>query len=162
MSRTFLVTFGVGIVVVAIAVATIFYSHRGAHLELPGKILKIRIAPLDDKSSAVVIDFRVTNPSDIPFMVRSVAVILEDQSGNQTEGLTSSEADAKRMMEGIPLLGQQYNPCLIVRDKVAPHSSLDRMVASRFEVSEAGLQTRKRFLVRIEEVDGAIVEYPEK
>ena len=162
MSRTLAVTFGVGIVVVAIAVAAIFYSHRGAHLDLPGKILKVRTAPLDEKSSAVVIDFRVTDPSDVPFMVREVTVVLEDQSGKQIDGATSSAADTDRLMAGIPLLGEKYNPNLIVRDKVAPHSSLDRMVAARFEVSDSDLQKRKRFLLRVEEVDGVVVEYSEK
>jgi hypothetical protein len=162
MSRTLLATFGIGIVVIAIAVAAIFYTHRGAHLELPGKILKVRTAPLDERSSAVVVDFRVNNPSDVPFMARTVTVVLEDQSGNRIEGQTSSDIDAQRLMAGIPLLGPKYNPSLIVRDKVPPHGSLDRMVAARFEVPDATLQTRKRFLVRIEEIDGLVVEYSEK
>ena len=162
MSRTLLVTFGVGIVVIAIAVAAIFYTHRGAHLELPGKILKVRTAPLDEKSAAAVVDFRVSNPSDYPFMSRGVTVILEDAKGNQTEGQTSSEMDAQRLMAGVPLLGQKYNPSLIARESVPAHGSLDRMVAARFEVPDSALQARKRFLVRIEEVDGLTVEYSEK
>jgi hypothetical protein len=162
VSSTMAVTFGIGIVVIAIAVAFIFYANRGSHLELPGKILKVRTAPLDEKSAAVVIDFRVTNPSNVTFMTREVTVVLEDKSGKQTEGATSSEMDAQRLMAGIPLLGQKYNPSLIVRTQVAPHSSLDRMVAARFEVPDDELQARKRFLVRIEEVDGATVEYSEK
>jgi hypothetical protein len=87
---------------------------------------------------------------------------MEDAAGGQTEGQTVSEPDAKRVFAGIPLLGQKYNDSLIMNDKLPPKASWDRMIASRFEVPEAKLETRKRFLVRIEEVDGPVVEIPEK
>jgi hypothetical protein len=154
MSRTLLITFGIGIAVVAIAVSIIVYVQRGGHTELPGSILKVRTAPLDDQSSAVAIDFRVTNPSDHTFQVREVTVILESKNGAQTEGSTASEIDAQRLMAGVPLLGDKYNPSLMVREHVPKHTTLDRMIAARFEVPDSQLQARKRFLVRIEEVDG--------
>ncbi|HEY9140717.1 MAG TPA: hypothetical protein VIN93_07485 [Bryobacteraceae bacterium] len=162
MSRTLLVTFAIGIVIIAIAVAGVVYMQRGAHIELPGTILKVRTAPLDDQSAAAVIDFRVTNPSDYPFQVRSVTVVLESQSGAQTEGATASEMDAQRLMAGVPLLGEKYNPSLMVRERVPPRTTLDRMIAARFEVPDSQLQARKRFLVKIEEVDGLVQVLSEK
>jgi len=162
MSRTLLVTFGIGIVVIAIAVAGIVYMQRGGHVELPGKILKVRTAALDEQSAAAVIDFRVTNPSDYPFQVRSVTVVLENQAGAQAEGATASELDAQRLMAGVPLLGDKYNPSLMVRERVPPHTTVDRMIAARFEFPDSQLQSRKRFLVRIEEVDGVVQELSEK
>jgi len=162
MSRTLQITFALGLAVVAIAVATVVYMQRGGHVQLPGTILKVRTAPLDEQSSAAVIDFRVSNPSDYPFQVRSVTVVLENQSGAQIEGTTASELDAQRLMAGIPLLGDKYNQSLMVRERVPPHATLDRMIAARFEVPDAQLQSRKRFLVRIEEVDGVVQELSEK
>jgi|SRR5208283_771454 len=162
MSRTLLIAFGIGIVVVAIAVSVIVYMQRGGHVELPGQILKVRTAPLDDQSAAAVIDFRVTNPSDHTFQVRSVTVVLEDKSGVQMEGSTASEIDAQRLMAGVPLLGDKYNPSLMVRERVPKHSTLDRMIAARFEVPDSRLQSRQRFLLRIEEVDGMVQEISEK
>jgi len=162
MSRTLLITFGIGIVVIAIAVAGIVYMQRGGHVELPGTILKVRTAPLDEQSAAVAIDFRVTNPSNYPFQVRGVTVVLESQSGAQTEGATASEIDAQRLMAGVPLLGDKYNPSLMVRERVPAHTTLDRMIAARFEVPDAQLQSRKRFLVKIEEVDGVVQVLSEK
>ena len=162
MSRTLLVTFAVGLVVVAIAVVGAVYVARGGHVELPGKILKVRTAPLDEQSSAAVIDFRVTNPADHPFQVRSVTVVLEDRAGVQTEGATASEIDAQRLLAGVPLLGDKYNQSLMVRERVPPHTTLDRMTAARFEVPDSKLQARKRFLVRIEEWDGIVQEMSEK
>jgi hypothetical protein len=162
MSRTLLITFGIGIVVVAIAVSVIVYMQRGGHVELPGTILKVRTAPLDEQSAAAVIDFRVTNPSDYPFQVRGVTVVLENRNGAQTEGATVSETDARQLMAGVPLLGDKYNPSLMVRERVPAHTTLDRMIAARFEVPDSQLQARKRFLVRIEEVDGVVQVLPEK
>jgi hypothetical protein len=162
MSKSLLVAFAIGIACIAIAVAGIFYMQRGAHVALESKMLKVRSAPLDENSSLVALDFRINNGSDYPFKVRSVTVLMEDAAGGQTEGQTVSEPDAKRVFAGIPLLGQKYNDSLIMNDKLPPKASWDRMIASRFEVPEAKLETRKRFLVRIEEVDGPVVEIPEK
>lgn len=162
MSRTLLIAFAVGIVVVAIAVSGVVYMQRGAHVELSGKILKVRTAALDEQSSAVAIDFRITNPSDYPFQVRTVTVVLENPSGAGAEGATASEMDAQRLMAGVPLLGEKFNPSLMVRERVPAHATLDRMIAARFEMPDSQLQSRKRFLVKIEEVDGVVEVLSEK
>lgn len=162
MSRTLLITFAIGIAAVAVIVAGIVYIERGGHVELPGKILKVRTAPLDDATTAVVIDFRVTNPADYPFQVRAVTVVLENSLGVQTEGSTASEIDAQRLLAGVPLLGDRYNQSLMVRERVPKHTTLDRMIAARFELPESQLQSRKRFLVRIEEWDGVVQELSER
>jgi len=162
MSKTLIITFAIGIAVIAVAIGSVFYVQRGAHITLPGKVLKVRTAPLDENSSVAAIDYRITNPSDYTFMAKSVTIVLEDASGNQTDGQTSSELDAQRLFAGIPLLGPKYNESLKERDKVPPHATLDRMVAARFEVPESKLAARKRFLVRIEEVDGIVSEFAEQ
>jgi hypothetical protein len=162
MSKNFAIAFGVGIVCIVIAVAGILYMQRGAHLDLPGKILKARTAPLDEASAVAVLDFRIANPSDVPFVVRTVTVEMEDSAGNAYQGATISEIDAQRVFQSIPLLGQKYNDTLLMREKVAPHVSQDRMVAARFEAPESTLEKRKRFVVRIEEIDGKVFELPEK
>lgn len=162
MSKNFAIAFAVGIACIAIAVAGIFYMQRGAHVDLQAKTLKVRTAPLDENNTIAAIDFRINNGSDYPFMVRSVTVELEDASGEKTEGRTVSEPDAKRVFAGIPLLGEKYNDSLIMRDKLPPHTIWDRMIAATFEMPEAKVQARKRFVVKIEEVDGQTIEIPEK
>lgn len=154
--------FGIGLLVIAIGVAAVFYMQRGAHIEVTGRMLKIRTAPLDEHSSVAVVDFRVTNPADYPFVVQALTMVLEDPAGKQTEGTTVSESDTERLFAGVPLLGQKYNSSLIARDKLAPHQTLDRMVAARFEVPESELEIRKRLIVRIDEVDGAVSVINEK
>ena len=114
--------------------------QRGARVGLTGSFLKVRTAPLDENSSIAVIDFRFGNPANVNFVVRSVTVVLEEKDGKQYEGRTISEMDAKRLFEGIPLLGQKFNDTLVMNDKIPAHSSEDRMIAARFEAPEARLE----------------------
>ena len=162
MSKTFAIAFGIGIVCIAIAVAGVLYMQRGAQVELQGKVLKVRTVPLDENSSLAVLDFRLANNSDYKFMVRGVTVVMINADGAEMEGVTVSETDAKRVFAGIPTLGQKYNDTLIMNDKIPPHSSWDRMVAARFDVPEDKLAARKRLVIRVEEVDGKVVEIPDK
>ena len=162
MNRTFTITFAVGIVVMAIVVSGILYMQRGARIGISGEILKVRTAALDENSSVAVIDFRFANPSNVLFEVRSVTVLMEENDGKQYPGQVASELDAKRLFDALPLLGQKFNDTLKIRDEVPPHSTADRMVAVRFEAPESRIQARKRFLMRIEEVDGANSEISEK
>ena len=162
MNKNFLIAFGIGIVCIAIAAMWVVHIQRGAYIDLPGKVLKVRTAPLDEDSALAVLDFRVSNPADYPFVIRKVTVVLDDSAGNESEGQTVSEVDARQLFQVIPLLGQKYNDTLRMRDSIPPHNSWDRMVAARFEVPESKLEARKRLLVRIEEVDGKVFDFSDK
>ena len=162
MQKTFLAAFGIGLAIIALAVGGIFVMQRGDRIELPGKILKVRTAELDQDSSIAVIDFRITNPSNVQFEVRTVTVELDDSQGKSYQGQSVSEMDAKRLFEGLPVLGQKYNPTLLMRERLGSHGSADRMIAARFQAPVSLLDGRKRFIVRIEEVDGKSFEYSER
>ncbi|HEY2016578.1 MAG TPA: hypothetical protein VGH38_23905 [Bryobacteraceae bacterium] len=162
MNNRFLATFAIGIGVIGIIVAGVLYMQRGARIGLAGSFLKVRTAPLDENSTIAVIDFRFANPGNVPFWVRTVSLVMEDKDGSQYEGKVISEGDAKQLFQALPLLGQKFNDTLVLRDKIPGHTSEDRMVAARFEAPEARIASRKRFLVRIEEVDGPITELSEK
>lgn len=162
MRNRFAATFAIGIAAIAVIVGIILYVQRGAHVGLSGQVLKVRTAPLDDRSSVAVVDFRFANPSYVNFVVRTVTVVLEEPNGNRVEGSTVSEMDAQRLFEGLPLLGQKFNRTLVMQDKIPAHSTDDRMVAARFEVPDSTLESRKRLLLRIEDVDGPVTEISEK
>jgi len=162
MKNILSVPFAIGLAAIAVVVGIVMFMNRGAHLDLPGKIVKIRTVPVDEDHSVAVADFQVANTSDYPFVVRTVTLVMEDPAGAQHEGLTSSEIDAQRFFEGTPILGPKYNPTLITQETVAGHVSKDRMVLSYFNMPESKLQARKRFLVRVEEIDGKIFEISEK
>ena len=162
MQKTFLAAFGIGLAIIALAVGGIFVMQRGDRIELPGKILKVRTAELDQDSSIAVIDFRITNPSDIQFEVRTVTVEMQDNQGKSYQGQSVSEMDATRLFEGLPVLGQKYNKTLLMRERLGSHGSADRMIAARFQAPLSMIDGRKRFIVRIEEVDGKSFEYSER
>jgi len=145
---------GVGLVVVALAVAGIFFVQRGAHVELLGSIQKVRTLELDENSAAAIVDFRVRNPSDYPFVVRTVEVTMVDEKGNVYDGSAIAEVDATRLFQYFPALGQKFNPSLLERTWIKARQSMDRMVAVRFEVPEKALQARKSLRIHIVELDG--------
>lgn len=162
MNKNFAIAFGIGIAVIAVGMVGVLYMQRGSRMELPGKMLKVRTAPLDENSSVAVIDFRVTNSSDVLFMVRSVSVELDDNQGKTYQGSVAADMDVKPLFEGVPLLGQKFNDTLLMRQSIPPHTSTDRMVAARFQAPEAMLEARKRFIVRIEEMDRTSFELSER
>ena len=150
-----------GLLVVAAGIGGVFYMQRGAHVELKGGVLKVRTQAMDEKSSVAVIDFRFVNPSNYPFMVKEVTVSIVDKDGKTLEGQPVSELDARRLFQYYPQLGQKYNDSLMMRDKIMGRQSMDRMIATRFEETEATIEGRKKLTVRIVDVDGPVAELQE-
>jgi hypothetical protein len=161
MKNQFTAAFAIGIACIAVAVGVVVYMQRGARVGLVGKVLKVRTVPLGDKDSVAVLDFRFTNPSSYQFMVRTVSVLLEEKNGNTYQGDTVSEVDARRMFVDVPLLGPKFNDTLAMGERIQPQSSADRMVAAHFSAPESRLTARKRFVIRIEEVDGQVTDLTE-
>jgi hypothetical protein len=158
MSKRLLIFVGVGVVVVAIAVVVILTANKGSHLELQGKILKVRTGALGEGNSIAVLDFRVQNPSDVPFVVGNVEITLEKNDGKMADGVTVSKSDLKQLFQYNRFLGDQYNDGFGMRDTIAPHATVDRMVAAHFEVSDAELEKAKAVHLSIQDVDGPLWE----
>jgi len=150
-----------GLVVVAAGIGGVLYMQRGAHVELKGGVLKVRTQAMDEKSTVAVIDFRFANPSNYPFVVKEVTVSIVDKDGKTLEGQPVSELDARRLFQYFPQLGQKYNESLVMRDKIMGRQSMDRVIATRFEETEATLEGRKKLTVRIVDVDGPVAELQE-
>ncbi|MCL6507997.1 MAG: hypothetical protein K6T59_13330 [Bryobacteraceae bacterium] len=151
----------IGAALVAAIVVFVFYIQRGAHMQLKGTVQKVRTLATDENSSVAVIDFRAANQADYVWMVRSVEVYMTDAQGSTVPGLTVADADAARLFEYFPLLGQKFNDSLTARTKIGPRQTGDWMIAARFDIPEAQLQSRKAFHIRIAEVDGAVSEISE-
>jgi hypothetical protein len=162
LNKQFVLTFVIGGAVVLIAILGILYMQRGAHVELQGKILKVRTMGMQDNSSLAVVDFRFVNPSDYPFVVRTVDVTVTGADGQPYDGETVSEVDAKRTFEFYKMLGPEYNTSLLSRDRIGARRSEDRMIMARFEMPIEKLDQRKDLKVRIEDVDGPVSELHEK
>ena len=158
MNKRLLIFSGLGVVALAIAVVVILSANKGAHLELDGKILKVRTGELGEGNSIAVMDFRVQNPSDLPFTVRTVDITLEKPDGTMEDGITVSKADLKQLFKYNRFLGDQYNEGLGLQNVIPPHSTVDRMVAAHFEVSDAELEKAKAVHVSIQDVNGPVWE----
>ncbi|HLI85083.1 MAG TPA: hypothetical protein VKV17_14275 [Bryobacteraceae bacterium] len=158
MRKPLLIAFGIAAVIVIVAIAAVFWAQKGAHMELRGQILKVRTAPLDENHSVAVVDFRFLNLADYEYEVRQVTVTVADKSGMTIEGMTIPEIDAQHLFAAIPLLGQKYNPSLIVRNRIPAHVTQDRMIAASFPVPEDQLDMRRGLTVRVQEHGGVISE----
>lgn len=162
MSKQFLVFLGAGLAAVAAIIGFTLYTTRGAHMELKGEILKVREIPLEQNSVLAVIDFRVSNPADYPYVVRTADVIVEKSGGGTADVMPVSKPDMDRVFEQAKLIGPKYNDILSIRDRIPPHQTVDRMVAARVELSEDAFAARKGLRLHIEEVDGVVTDINEK
>ena len=163
MSKQFWIFLAVGLVAVTIAVTVIMMSTKSAHLELSGNVLKVRTLALSGGAATVVVlDFRVTNPSGLPFIVRDVSMRLDPSSGDAVDGAQLSRSDVDAVFQYEKLVGTKYNDVLTLQDKIPPGQTVDRMSAARFELPEAAIQNRKRIVLHLEDVDGAAADITEK
>ena len=153
MKKSFWIFLAIGVAVLGVLLYGVLVGTKGNHLELSGSVLKVRAMPAGSGASFVVIDFRVTNPSDIPFVVKQVSL---DVDGSQA--LIGAKSDLDAIFASGPLLGPKYNDVLSLRDKIGPHQSLDRMVGARIELNEQAFEARKKLTLRIEEADGVVAE----
>jgi hypothetical protein len=162
MSSRTLVPMAVGLTVVGALIFLMFGVTTGAHLRLEGKVLKVRVFQQSGSGASLVFtDFRVQNPSDVPFVVDSVKLVLEPTTGEPMEASAISKVDTENVFEYMKLLGPKYNDVLSIRDRIEPHQSMDRMAGARFEVPEAVVDGRKALRIVITEVDGAVGELSE-
>ena len=158
MSKQLAIFFGVGVLVIGVAIFLVLSSTKGSHLVLNGKILKVRPGALGEDDSIAVLDLRLENPSDIAFVVRQVEVTLEKKDGSTAEGLVVSKGDLKQLFRYNRFLGDQYNDSLTIKDQIAPHTTVDRMVAARFEVKNQELESAKAIHLSIQDMDGPLFE----
>ncbi|MDP8989173.1 MAG: hypothetical protein M3N41_03730 [Acidobacteriota bacterium] len=161
MSKGFWIFLALGLAVVGALVFTMFTTTEGAHLRLEGKILKVRVLPLGGDASLVVVDFRATNPSNVPFVVNLVTLHLEPASGEAVDGRTASKVNIENIFKYEKLLGPKYNAVFSLQDRIVPHQTADLMAGARFELPASAIDGRKTIRLRLEDVDGAAAELSE-
>lgn len=158
MTKGLAVAFAVGLLFIGAMVWGVFYSKQGAHLVPQASILKVRTQKVEDLHSLIVIDFRLTNNADFPMTIRRADMTVET-NGKTTEGSAVSAEDAKKVFTYYPLLGERFNDPLLVRDKVPPRQTVDRMMAFQIDLPYAELEARKKVTMRIEDATGPVVEF---
>jgi hypothetical protein len=162
MTKQFSVFLVVGLAVIGVVIAGVWFGTKSSHLELEGKVLKVRTLSLSKDASLVVVDFRVTNPSAVPFIVRDVALKLTPATGPEIDGSPASKTDIDGLFEAQKLIGPRFNDVLSLQDRIAPNKTLDRMIGARFEVPESQVDARKSLVLQLEDVDGTVAHVAEK
>jgi hypothetical protein len=162
VSKQFWILLVAGLAIVGAGVGMLLVGTKGNHLELTGAVLHTRVLALNPKASIVIVDFRVKNSTDVPFVARSVTILLDPASGETLEGQSVSKPDVENLFKYEKLLGPKFNEVLTIRDKIAPHQRLDRMAGARFELADSAVDARKSIRVRIEDLDGTVAEIAEK
>ena len=161
MSKGFAVTFMIGLLVIGVGIWAVLYKQQGAHIDPKGSILKVRTLKLDANSSAAIAEVRLTNDSDYPLVARTIEASAVTRKAD-VPGNIVAEFDVKELFKYYPVLGEQYNPVLKAREKVPPHSSIDREVCAQFTVPVEELDNRKDLIVRVEDITGPTAEMHEK
>ena len=158
MSKPFLYTFAAAVVVIGVLVWMGFLNTKGNHLQPSGKIGRLRVQAAADNLSIVIADFSITNDSDRVMKVRSIEAVMEMPDGAMVAATQVPSPDLPKIFQAFPLLGEQFNPPLHPREKIPGHQSVDRMLALRIEAPETIVERRKRFVIRIEDITGPVVE----
>jgi len=158
MSKPFLITFGAAVVVIGILIWVGFAKTEGNHLAPTGTIGKVRTIKASDDVTFMVIDFKVKNDSDRDMIVHSVESEIDTADGSMVMGSSVAQSDIKKAFLSYPLLGDQYNPVLKDRDKIPAHQELDRMVGLRFDAPYEKVESRKRVVLRLEDITGPVAE----
>jgi hypothetical protein len=155
MSKAFGIAFAAAIVVIG---ALIWFGTAGNHLVPTGSIGKVRTVKATDDVTFMVIDFKLKNDSDRDMVVHSVETAIDMADGNTIMGGSVAVADIKNAFKSYPMLGDQYNPVLRERDTIPAHQSVDRMIGVRFDAPVEKVESRKRLVLRVEDVTGPIAE----
>jgi hypothetical protein len=162
VSKQFVIFLLAGLAVVGAGLGFLLIGTKGNHLELNGTILKVRILPLSPVASLAVVDFRVNDPSDVPFVIKTASLTLEPATGATLDGMMVSKPDIENVFKYNPILGPKFNDVLGMKDRIEPHQRLDRMVGARFEIPESQAEDRKAIHLHVEEMDGVTADLIEK
>jgi hypothetical protein len=157
MSKAFGIAFGAALVVIVILVWTGFATTKGNHLAPSGTIGKVRVQSVTDDVTFMIIDFNMKNDSDRDMIVHSISGTVQTPEGD-VDGSGVAASDLVSAFRLYPLLGDQYNPVLKERDVLPAHQTLDRMVGIRFDLPLAKVESRKRFILKIQDVTGPVLE----
>jgi hypothetical protein len=158
MSKPFLITFAAAVAVIGALIWLGFAKTEGNHLAPTGSIGKVRTIKAADDVTFMVIDFKVKNDSDRDMIVRSVESQVDAADGGTIMGNGVAATDIKSAFRSYPLLGEQYNPILKERDTIPAHQEVDRMVGLRFDAPADKVESRKRVILRLEDVTGPVLE----
>ena len=156
MNKTLLASMKLGLAAAAAIVGLIVLRQRGSTPDLVGEITAVRTLGMDASSSVAIVDFQFTNESRFPFIVRSCEMTVVGAKGEAQQGQIVAASDANQLFDLFPALGLKAGEPLIIKTKIAPRGSRRAMLTARFEIPKAELDARRKMILTITEVDGAV------
>jgi hypothetical protein len=162
LNKQTIIAGAIGLAVVAAIIGSGLFATRKNRLELTGQILKVRSYQIADDNTVAALDFRISNPSTQTFQVKDVSVHLETADGKILDAGNFTEMEAASLFDYYKVLGVKYNPTLVVKEKIEPNETKDRMIAVKFEAPDSVIQKKKGIRIVITDVDGVETEIGDK
>lgn len=143
-----------GLLAVGLALFLILAENKGSYLVLEGRILQTRVIPFDENSCGVLVDFRITNPADFPYVVEGGTLELDLQDGAKPETAAVAASNVDTMLRYDPSAGVRSNEILMPRSRLNPKQTVDRALGFRVDASAEQVRNRTALRLVIEEADG--------
>jgi hypothetical protein len=158
---SFLLSIAAALVGIGITLFLVLENNKGSRMILEGKILAVNVIKFDEKSSGILVNFRITNPADFPYVTEEgrLEVELADKSKPEIQPVAASSVD--QMLAYSPST-PRLNEALLPRTKLKPKQTVDRMLAFRTDTPADALEGRKALRLTIEEADGKNTVLEEK
>jgi len=157
-SKTLLICAGIGLLVIGGMIGGGLFATRGTRLELTGSVRQTRLAALSPERSVIILDFRASNQSDYPFVIKTVEVEVTLANGKKEIGQFVPGVDANSLFPALPVLGDRRAISIGIGEKIGAKQSVDRMTAASFSIPESDLAARKDTVLRLRDVDGPVSE----
>ena len=93
MSHRFVLILLASLAVIGGLVWTFVAANQAGLVRLEGSVLKVRTFPLNPESTLVLADFRVTNPTSMPFVVDQVEMFVDRPASEPVAAAVLSRRD---------------------------------------------------------------------
>lgn len=151
MSRQFLATLWVGLLVIGAVVYSTVKINKDHLLTLTGSITDVRVAELSPEATLVMLDFTARNPSGVAFEVKELVVERIGGAG----GDILSKVEAARFLDYSKLA--MPNLPLGIGDRIQGGETTKRLIAARFDAASAGFAAAE-YRIRFRHIENVEAE----
>ena len=144
-------------VIIGVLVWSGFIATKGNHLEPEGFISQVRQEAMSPNSSLMIIDFSLTNNSDLTMDVGVIDAWITGADGTDTHGMVFAASDMTKTFSFYPGLGPMLHPPLPKGGTIDPHKTVQLMTGVGFDEPLSTLQARKSVTLSIQDITGPTV-----
>lgn len=149
MQRLTLILIGVG----ALILVVMFFTGDN-QTRLEGEVTEVRTIANSDDSSIALVNFRIENITNRPFVGYQREVEMIDAEGRTRHGLLVQEFDLQQLFKYYAQqLGGMKDEPFSAQKTVEAGDERGFLIGARFETTEAELKARQDLIIRL--TDGA-------